>query len=164
MPFKSEGAKRQYDKLRQRRLRGFLGESLRGGSSHVVPNVVPALRGNVVPFQASPDTKRDDIFHVVRNNVVPTWVSAAPRPYSSQSAQNALDYMCYIAERGYTLDRATGELLDLRLFSQERLEALEEALRATQRQLAALQVDISMQRAEAILDDHLREVKEEYGG
>ena len=162
MPLKDESARRQYDKLRQRRLRGFLGESLRGGLSHVVPNVVPALRGNVVPFQASPDTERDNTLHTARSNVVPTWVSAAPRPYSGKSAQNALEYMRYIAERGYTLDGETGELLDLHLSYQERIAALEEALRATQRQLAALQVDISMQRAEAILDDHLREVEEEW--
>ena len=147
MPLKGE-AKREYNKLRQRRRRGFGGVLVPGDRSGkgVVPNVVP----NVVP--------------ALRENVVPAWVSEAPRPFQGKAARAALGYMRYIAERGYTLDRETGELLDLRLFSQERIEALEEALLATQQALAGLQVDISMQRAEAILDDHMRGVKEKYHG
>ena len=142
MPLKDKGGKRQYDKLRQRRLRGFLGKSLRGGSSHVVPNVVPALRGNVVP----------------------RWVSEAPRPFQGKAARAALDYMRYIAERGYTLDRVTGELLDLRLFSQERMGALEEALRASQQRITLLEADMALQVAHEtprVYVDYLEEIGEE---
>lgn len=154
-------AKREYNNLRQRKLRlaarerEYEGEGGQQKGQHV--------KRKVVPDTAQIGGRTTTSGHINYSGVQQD-LRAAPNPYNTKSAKRALDYMRYIAERGYTLDRATGELLDLRLFSQERLEALEEALRATQRQLAALQVDISMQRAEAILDDHLREVKEEYGG
>ena len=59
------------------------------------------------------------------------------------------------------MDRVTGELLDLRLFSQERMEALEEALRATQQRITLLEADSVIQGTPRVYADYLEEEGEE---